>query len=1109
MKLIPIDRWAHEGAGFNRTAADTVYKAMSEMDPDTALLYGRILVAEGAKYDMMAHRADLDRDAEMIVSKRIDTLNRYYTRTAVSKARAGQDTALEIQCLLEISKAADPFNFTTQQRQQFAAGQTRGQGGRFVQEHTKITTSDTPPMPQDHAKLLGIPPKGSLSGRDLAHYQQAYGQIQDMLSPFHSKDLNALLHLEVTHGDGTKQTTTHKVPDVGAPPLDGILNPNSRITSAGVSISPNVRSPQAAAFDAMSAATGDGRRGAMAGGYAAGAFDGALNTTRMKEFNQARVNADENEDYSGTTRAFGRVARGSTLLQQSLGEQTPKQLQYALAVANHVGQFGPEAQKAFGPAADRAAYRYRGTERPVDPNLHGALDRIASQGYRGRAFREVVIGGQDQDRGWNPGPVLRYFHRQLPNPDLNELQRKSGVIPPSEGVIIGRDGHPAVQSIGYADDWYLPFNLRHLTALKGGEYIRTRSFGGPTTEDIYTGLLSGAKSLTVVSHNGVFTVNFDDNLRGGRRFNDKAARMVGRYGQLLDAVKSGQVGRAEISPSRMTELRAEASEYEPDEKSQLHIDKLKELKGDERRRPKLSRQERGVAATNWLGSVAAELPTRDGRTMTGPELTDELVASKAKEMFQKEKAEGASYGLAPLTSEAEYRSQIKAKLAGTPEGSVRAVAALMADPDKQLGRLDRAMETAEQVNADKVSPLQLDGRGYADALAALHEQFPYYIGKPIYHPWKGAVGIDALTDQTRDGARDTGYVLPKFNRPQAAQAGYFDTDVNGRGKVQAQSTRYQNFRQGRGVIRDVDGKAKDGSSTAQGGAASGTTPTKPGTVVISDKDLARGADIALLNEMLSKTSFADGAVVGGQQVGGKSIQGEVANTGFPHKDTLGRIYAPGAKQKLEELEPSEFHKLMTTIDNAHDLHNLLGVNDQKLADFRSGGKVQPAKPVPDSLTGMLSGVGKPHAFDGAAYDPQKRVPVKTITDAYSTPLVRRLVDNHELAPIDAPADEFNSKVDALKTKLQASDDDNRRMAGQSMQPSPRDYQMQMRDAEGLLRGTQLRARWEEAERNKPTPPPPPPADRVTVVTDDMLNDMLSRLGNRDPGNSNVIEGSTS
>ena len=77
-----------------------------------------------------------------------------------------------------------------------------------------------------------------------------------------------------------------------------------------------------------------------------------------------------------------------------------------------------------------------------------------------------------------------------------------GAVQPAAGVgehpAVGgdhanADGQIVTQAIGYGDDHYLPFNLKNLKGLKGGEYIRTRSVGGPTSEDIYTGLLSGAR----------------------------------------------------------------------------------------------------------------------------------------------------------------------------------------------------------------------------------------------------------------------------------------------------------------------------------------------------------------------------------------------------------------------------------------------------------------------------------------------------------------------------------------------------------------------------------------------------------------------------------------
>ena len=71
--------------------------------------------------------------------------------------------------------------------------------------------------------------------------------------------------------------------------------------------------------------------------------------------------------------------------------------------------------------------------------------------------------------------------------------------------------------------------------------MRTRAAGGPSTEDIYTGLMSGVRQIQVASNSGVFTVEFDPDFRGSRRYNDKAKRMVERYGSILESVGSNQL----------------------------------------------------------------------------------------------------------------------------------------------------------------------------------------------------------------------------------------------------------------------------------------------------------------------------------------------------------------------------------------------------------------------------------------------------------------------------------------------------------------------------------------------------------------------------------------
>jgi hypothetical protein len=287
-------------------------------------------------------------------------------------------------------------------------------------------------------------------------------------------------------------------------------------------------------------------------------------------------------------------------------------VQIAGKLAEIVGEFGPEAEKVIGPTARKTAYRYRGTEKaPEKPLIRGYGEEIADAkrfgveeeeadqrllgfGSRRQAARGDIItserravgarerrpeqvtpavgqiaaarAGQEArppnwaERGAGAARVADYLRLKLPDKHLYRLHLGAGNTPPSEGVIINSKGQLAVQAVGYGDDHYLPFNLKNLKSLKGGEYIRNRSVGGLTSEDVYTGLMMGARRVTVVSRSGTFTMEFDETFRGGRRYNDKALRMTRRYEQILDAVQSGQIDRHTIPPHWRKAIRREVEE---------------------------------------------------------------------------------------------------------------------------------------------------------------------------------------------------------------------------------------------------------------------------------------------------------------------------------------------------------------------------------------------------------------------------------------------------------------------------------------------------------------------------------------------------------------------
>lgn len=75
---------------------------------------------------------------------------------------------------------------------------------------------------------------------------------------------------------------------------------------------------------------------------------------------------------------------------------------------------------------------------------------------------------------------------------------------------------------------------------KGGEYVRTRTVGGLTSEDIDGGIIGGANAATVVSHSGIFTIEFN---KPGKSLMKKAKRvkMRNRYEHLIDSLASERV----------------------------------------------------------------------------------------------------------------------------------------------------------------------------------------------------------------------------------------------------------------------------------------------------------------------------------------------------------------------------------------------------------------------------------------------------------------------------------------------------------------------------------------------------------------------------------------
>lgn len=321
---------------------------------------------------------------------------------------------------------------------------------------------------------------------------------------------------------------------------------------------------------------------------------------------------------SGENARYNRVSLAGHALSRMSNEGSPGDILGSFA--RLVGDLGPEAEEVLKPGLRRTAYRYRGTEKRPSKDVVAEVGNVTNIYSQLSSSKKVPDPNNPQEqttegqlaearlnalrtaqrstrRAGTPDGAARdllppdagvasYYaeHRQgrsrdelalrlrgdtavayllnkIPSTKQTELSVAAGRLPPSQGVIIDADGDVVSEAMGAGGDHYLPFDLRNLKRLGGGQYARTRAMGGPSVEDIYTGLMSGARQVQVASNSGVFTLEFDPELRGGRRYSDKARSMVERYRRLLDAVENADLYQTDVSPARQRELRQQALDY--------------------------------------------------------------------------------------------------------------------------------------------------------------------------------------------------------------------------------------------------------------------------------------------------------------------------------------------------------------------------------------------------------------------------------------------------------------------------------------------------------------------------------------------------------------------
>lgn len=586
MALAPVYKSADRY--FNHDAAQRAFELVSKMDPDEANALITCVTADTMWADMDANQRTLQRHLDDVIRKRISSVAKVLDKTYVSKAIDALEEDREFAERDNLLAYAGALGVITKAVDFDPREHPRGHGGMFT---TKLTSNPrAKPLSGKEAHSRSIPKpetkQKKLNAEQRSDYQQRYAQLANFMDTFQHSGQAGNVDFLVTfkERDGQQRETTIVHGGTDVPSWDPGKEQPIQVTAR-----PNTLTAGGAAFGLVSALGGSQDR-AMGAANAARGIGAQTKGDFSSQWNAV-------DPLNSNARLYNRTSLGSKLLMAVTPEGSP--IHQAAMFGEFVGSHGPEAEKILGPGTRKAMYRYRGTEKTPDRELVANFNQIRSgvsadrigpedtKKLRGiennavalaerhagqrltapeeRAVREgarrkaLGLGTDeasiDHARQRSRQYAMAFMREKVPSERLYELQLASGHTPPSEGVIIDRSGKVVTQAIGYGDDHYLPFNLKNLKGLKGGEYIRTRSVGGPTSEDIYTGLVSGAKSVTVVSRSGTFMVEFDDTFRGGRRYNQKAGRMVDRYEHLLDAVKSGQVQRQSVPQNIKAEIR--------------------------------------------------------------------------------------------------------------------------------------------------------------------------------------------------------------------------------------------------------------------------------------------------------------------------------------------------------------------------------------------------------------------------------------------------------------------------------------------------------------------------------------------------------------------------
>lgn len=699
----------------------TYVSKMAERDPETVDLFVQMSLFNALADQIEQARPVLDARVDEVLSKQAGLARRsLLRRTAVSKnLEEDPDLALTLAVIEAYVSKSGLFGSALSA---FNEKHQRGAKGQFI--HMEI----------DHNQSNGQKPDD--------RHRDAHNQAQNLVTEAKGQGLvddSTPLKLHYKRMDAKGKVLNDKAIPVHADSRPGSLKADLDANTAGDS----KLLLRAVSFKRKNIPIGTGehapeRRAAL---DAMMTFTAPANAARLsrnlplddKGADWDRRGADWNRPGSWDDRKIYRRMNltGSALAAATVPGST---LNSAAHLTRLVGNLGPEAEKVLGPGLRRTAYRYRGTERRPDEGAVHQLVRanraaatvIADPTQMAQVYDRSIASDKRTDPAEGAAGFWATQHndmtpdqlamrvrgdtmaaslvqsRALVDINAAALSLESGELPPSQGVLIDSQGRLFSQAQGYNGDHYLPFDLKNLRGLAGGQYVRTRAAGGLTTEDVYTGLLAGARQVQVVSNSGVFTMEFDPSIRGGRRYSDKAVRMINRYGKLLETIDSGKIMQRDIAPSEKAKLRTEARSLSRggDDEAQLYTRMLND------------------ARTNQ------EAPDEEEYAREAAAQVDEAI-SHGNRMSRQQRAQAIH---------------------------------------------ETTQEMLSEVKDNQVRRLALDGKGYGAAMAALKQEFPFYIRSASYETLPEFLGRrrQAPEGAPRGGPRDTGFVERGQTNPSRA-----------------------------------------------------------------------------------------------------------------------------------------------------------------------------------------------------------------------------------------------------------------------------------------------------------------------------------------------------